>query len=130
MTVTAALFVDSVRQSDDGTVDLVGLVEGFHFPSLPVTVEDLLLFLRLALDPDDRGKPVRLSFHLLGPDGQQKSPESVLSVKIPSEGELPAPDATLLPKLSLTFHRPGVHRLELRVGGDAIHSFPFLVYPK
>lgn len=130
MTVTAALLVDSVRQNEDGAVDLIGLVEGFRFPSLPVTVEEMLLFLRLALEPTDRGISVKLGFHLFGPDGQQRAPESLLTVRIPSQGDHPAPDATLLPQLSLTFHQPGVHRLEIRADGESIHAFPLLVYPQ
>lgn len=130
MTVTAALLIDSVRQNEDGAVDLVGLVEGFRFPSLPVTVEETLLFLRLALEPGDRGKSVRLGFHLLDSGGQQRAPESLLTVKIPTEDEHPAPDATLLPQLSLTFHQSGVHRLEIRADGEPLHAFPLLVYPK
>ena len=130
MTVTAALLVDSVRQNEDGAVDLVGLVEGFRFPALPVTIDENLLFLRLALEPGDRGRSVRLGFHLLDAGGQQRSPESLLTVKIPTETEHPAPDATLLPQLALTFHHPGVHRLEIRADGETVHAFPLLVYPK
>ena len=130
MTVTAALLVDGVRQGEGGEIDLVGLVEGFRFPSLPVSVEELLLFLRLSLDDSDRGSECRLTFHLLGPDGQQRAPESALDVKIPSIERHAAPDATLLPQFTLTFHKTGVHRLEIRRDGTNIHSFPVMVYPK
>lgn len=129
MTITAALLVDGVRQREDGAIDLVGLVEGFSFPSLPVSVEEILLFLRFVLDDTERGQSIRLAFHLFGPDGRERSTESSLSFTAPTMEAHPAPDATLLPQLTLTFHQNGPHRLEIRQNGTALLSLPLMVYP-
>jgi hypothetical protein len=128
MTVTAALLVDSVRQREDGAIDLVGLVEGFSFPSLPVSVEELLLFLRLSLDDADRGRSVRLTFHLLSPDGKERSEPQVLGFTVPTRDEHPARDATLLPQLTLSFHQGGPHTLEIRRDGSPLLALPMMVY--
>ncbi|MGC4043876.1 MAG: hypothetical protein QM758_08710 [Armatimonas sp.] len=129
MTITAALLVDGVRQREDGAIDLVGLVEGFSFPSLPVSVEELLLFLRLALEDSERGHSIRLTFHLIGPDGKERSPENTLSFTVPTMKAHPAPDATLLPQFTLAFHQTGPHRLEIRQEGSLLLSLPLMVYP-
>ncbi len=129
MTVTAALLVDGVRQREDGAIDLVGLVEGFSFPALPVSVEQLLLFLRVALNDSDRGQSMRLTFHLRGPDGVERSPESALNFTVPSQEAHPSPDATLLPQLTLSFHATGPHTLEIRSGETALLALPVMVYP-
>lgn len=112
MTISTALFVDSVRQRDDGGLDLCGLSEGFGFPSVPVTLEQVPIFLNLELDPDDYAKPVRLAFHLLAPSGGQFSPENTLEFTLPTD----TPTAKLLPAMNLTFHHFGIHTLEIRLG--------------
>lgn len=129
VTITAALFIDSIRQDKDGATDLVGLVDGFSFPALPVTVEELLLFLRLALEDADRGQRIRLTFHLISPDGKERGTESALSFTAPSLEAHPTPDATLLPQLTLTFHQTGPHRLEIRQDSTLLLSLPLMVYP-
>lgn len=112
MTISTALFVDSVRQRDDGGLDLCGLSEGFGFPSVPVTLEQVPIFLNLELDPDDYGKHVRLAFHLFAPTGGQFAPENTLEFTLPTD----VCTAKLLPAMNLTFHHFGIHTLEIRLG--------------
>lgn len=111
MTISMAAFVDSVRQRDDGGLDLCGLTEGFGFPSVPVTLEEVPLFLNLELDESDRGAHCKLAFHLLTPSGQQVDSENRLEFTLPSDD---VPTAKLLPALSLSFHHFGTHTLEIR----------------
>lgn len=111
MTISCALFVDGVRQSESG-LDLCGLSEGFGFPTLPVTLEKMPLFLNLELEPGDRGQSCRLEFHLLSPSGQALDSPNWLDFTLPSDDD--AVTAKLLPTLDLTFHVFGVHTLEIR----------------
>ena len=131
MTVTASLLVDSVRQNEEGAVDLIGLVEGFRFPSLPVTVEEMLLF--------SSARPfVRRSgrFRQAGLSPLRARRPAARAGKPPDREEfrlwttIPRPTPPCSPQLSLTFHQPGVHRLEIRANGEPLHSFPILVYPQ
>ena len=111
MTISTAVFVDSVRQRDDGGLDLCGLTEGFGFPSLPVTLEEVPLFLNLEIDEQDRAQKCRIAFHLLTPSGQQVDSENRLEFTLPGDD---VPTAKLLPALNLTFHHFGIHTLEIR----------------
>lgn len=111
MTISCAVFVDGVRQGENG-IDLCGLTEGFGFPSLPVTLEKQPLFVNLELDATDSGKACRLEFHLLSPSGQALDSPNWLDFTLPSEED--AVTAKLLPTLDLTFHHFGVHTLEIR----------------
>lgn len=111
MTISCAVFVDGVRQGESG-IDLCGLSEGFGFPSLPVILEKMPLFLNLELDDDDRGKACRLEFHLLSPKGQALDSPNWLDFTLPTDEETVT--AKLLPTLDLTFHSFGIHTLEIR----------------
>ena len=111
MTISCAVFVDGVRQGENG-IDLCGLSEGFGFPSLPVTLEKMPLFLNLELEEADRGKSCRLEFHLLSPGGQALDSPNWLDFTLPTDDE--AVTAKLLPTLDLTFHNFGIHTLEIR----------------
>ncbi|WP_394794760.1 DUF6941 family protein [Armatimonas sp.] len=111
MTISCAVFVDGVRQGENG-IDLCGLSEGFGFPGLPVTLEKMPLFLNLELDDADRGKSCRLEFHLLAPNGQALDSPNWLDFTLPADED--AVTAKLLPTLDLTFHKFGTHTLEIR----------------
>ena len=127
MTISCAVFVDGVRQTDNG-LDLCGLSEGFGFPSLPVTLEKMPLFLNLELDDDDRGRACRLEFHLLSPTGQALDSPNWLDVTLPAEEETVT--AKLLPTLDLTFHGFGVHTLEIRDRGALLQRLRLTITPQ
>jgi len=71
-------------------------------------------------------KPYRVRYR--GPDGKERSKESSLGFTAPTMEAHPAPDATLLPQLTLTFHHTGPHRLEIRKEGDLLLSLPLMVH--
>ena len=88
------------------------------FPSLPVTLEKMPLFLNLELEDEDRGKACRLEFHLLSPNLQALDSPNWLDFTLPSDDE--AVTAKLLPTLDLTFHTFGIHTLEIRHEGAVL----------
>ena len=124
MIISCAVFVDGVRQGESG-IDLCGLSEGFGFPSLPVTLEKMPLFLNLELDAADRGKACRLEFHLLSPNGQALDSPNWLDFTLPTEEDTVT--AKLLPTLDLTFHSFGIHTLEIRHEGKVLQRLRLMI---
>jgi hypothetical protein len=111
MRLTNALIVDEIRDTESGTVDLIGLREDLYFDALPVVLERLTLFLELQIAPDDRGIKQSLLFRLSDPNGKLLK-EVPLSFTIPDGYNRPV--APLDPTLfEIPFEQWGWHFLDI-----------------
>ncbi|MDX1934305.1 MAG: hypothetical protein SFU56_17015 [Capsulimonadales bacterium] len=128
MRLLNALVVDEIRDTDAGTVDLVGLREDLFFDALPVLLERLTLFMEWEIAPDDRGR--RQSFLLRLSDTSQKVLKEVpISFTIPEDYARPV--APLDPTLfEVPFERWGWHYLDVFTPEEHVRRLYLHVLPR
>ena len=128
MQINAALVVDEIREREDGSVDLVGLRTDLFFPTLPVLLERLSLFVDFEVEPADRGIRHNLFIRVVDPDGKSLK-ESPLRFTLPPD--YPRRNAPLDPTLfEVPFHQYGPHVIEIHLRGvERVFRLPLEVYP-
>jgi len=129
VTILNALLIDTLARHSDGRVDLLGLFEDIHFPSLPATYESLSIFVDLAFDAEERGTRKSVDLVLVAPDGTESHRTSV-KFEIPTAAQYPRETA----QLDLTLFHPtletyGNHAIEIREDDLVLRSVPLRVLP-
>jgi hypothetical protein len=114
MKVLNALLVDRLQRHPDGRVDLLGLFEDIHLPTLPTALDSISVFVDLGFDTDERGAGQSLTLELRDPDGQSIH-QSVVKFTVPTFDQYPRETAQLdLALFKPTFRTHGPHSLEIR----------------
>ena len=127
MTVLNALLIDSMVRHPDGRVDLVGLFEDIHFPSLPSTYESLSLFVDLQFAEPERGERKAVDLVLRSPDGGEAH-RTTVKFEIPTLAQYPRDTAQLdLTLFHPTFTHYGNHCIEIREQETMLQRIPLRV---
>ncbi|MFM7320584.1 MAG: DUF6941 family protein [Armatimonadota bacterium] len=129
MTILNALLMDSMIRHPDGRVDLVGLFEDIHFPSLPATYESISLFVDIVFANDERGLRKSIDLVLRAPDGGEAH-RTTVKFEIPTAAHYPRDTA----QLDLTLFHPtlthyGNHVIEISEEGRVLRSVALRVLP-
>ena len=129
MTILNALLIDKLQRHADGGVDLLGLFEDMHFPSLPAAIESISLFVDIEFAGNDRGKSHALNLEIRDPEGASIH-QSTIKFAVPTVSEYPRDTAQLdLTMFTPTFHRHGLHTIEIRHDDNILRSLPLRILP-
>ncbi len=119
MEVINALWVDEIRKRPDGGVDLLGVFEDLYLDEIPVTLENLSLYVEVTFGPGDRGQRQTLQLHLTDETGQSAQEPSHIRFGAPPLDDYPRPSAPLdLALFEVTFRRFGAYQLDITVNGE------------
>jgi hypothetical protein len=131
VTILNALFVDEIKKHPDGRVDLLGLFEDIYLPQMPVTVENLQVFVDLELVEADKGKSHQIEMRLVNVTTQEPiQPPTRIKFALPPTAEFPRHTAQLdLALFEITFHAYGEYALELWADDTFARRLPLRVLP-
>jgi hypothetical protein len=131
MQVITALLVDEVRKHPEGGVDLIGLFEDIYLDEVPVKLDNMSLFIDLALAPADKGVAHTLEFVLVSPDGSTRGEATKIRFGVPPHAEFPRDSAQLdLVLFEQTFYSFGTHYVDIRKDGQVLRRIPLHVSSK
>jgi hypothetical protein len=117
--VRLALLCDYALTSEDGKVSAIGLFSNINFASLPANYPRFFVLFVATLAPGT----YNASIVLLGPDGSHVIPPGpLMNLEVP-EGSNET--NMIIGFDNLTFHAPGLHRLELRIDDYPAATIPF-----
>lgn len=128
MRLLNALVVDEIRDTEGGTVDLIGLREDLFFDQVPVILERLTLFIELEIAPEDRGVKHSFLFRLSDTTGKTLKDVPVSFTVPPDYARPVAPlDPTFF---EVPFERFGWHFIDIFTPSEHIRRIYLSILPR
>jgi len=129
LNVLNAMLVDRLQRHPDGRVDLLGLYEDIHLPTLPTALDSISVFVDLGFDASERGAAQSLTLELRDPDGKSIH-QSVVKFTVPTFEQYPRETAQLdLALFKPTFHSHGPHALEILHEDNVLRTLALHILP-